>query len=467
MNNDPSKSPPEPSADLETRRQELPAASSHVDFDILVVQGPDMGLRSRLDAASGKILVGTGPLCDLRISDRTVSRRHASLELAEHGLLATDLGSTNGTFVNEARIMAGYLDPRDRLRIGATVLEMTARAHPAEAARGPRSFGRMAAASARMLNVFALCRDLAPTDVPVVVEGETGTGKEVLGECIHEASRRAQQPFIVLDCRTTPRDQIEAYLFGEISRPDGTVRAGIFEMASGGTLLIDEPGDLDLEVQAKLLRALDKGTVVRLNDAAPVHFNARVIVATSHNLDKLVEEGKFREDLYFRLAGARIELPPLRRRREDIPLLTAEFWTELGGKGLLPAEFLERYEAYDWPGNVRELGLAVERFLALGEKASLIGTRTYRTSAPKSESVARETGGNGGGGGGGAGEDDVLKRVLAANLGYSEARHLMLEAFERAYLEKALADSGGNVAAAAAASGIARRHFQRIRARQR
>ncbi len=181
----------------------------------------------------------------------------------------------------------------------------------------------------------------------------------------------------------------------------------------------------------------------------------RTVVATSSDLDKLVETGKFREDLYFRLAGARIEIPPLRRRREDVPLLASELWTELGGRGPLPDEFLERFEAYDWPGNVRELERAVERFLALGDSVSLVVQRTHRPLA-RPDLPQRE------------GEPaGLLERVLAANLPYSEARARVLEDFERAYLERALAENRGNVAAAAAASGIARRHFQRIRARQR
>jgi DNA-binding NtrC family response regulator len=453
----------EPPADQLTRRESAHVPVAAAGFEIVVVQGPAAGARAQLDGPSGKILVGTGPLCELRIAgDPTVSRRHVSLELTELGLLVTDLGSTNGTFVNEARVTVGYLGPRDRLRLGSTTIQANARTAEAPSGRaGARSFGRMASVSPRMLNVFGLCEQLAPTDVPIVVEGETGTGKELLAECIHEASGRAQQPFVVLDCRTTPRELVEAHLFGEAARgPDGAVRAGIFEQASGGTLFLDEPGDLDPDVQTKLLRALDKGVITRVGETAPVRVDARILVATSHNLDKLVEEGKFREDLYFRLAGARIELPPLRRRRDDIALLAGELWTELGGKGLLPDEFLERHEGYDWPGNVRELERAIERFLALGDKVSLLGMRTYRQTARSDASgaPARPPAED---------SDDPLKRILNANLGYSEARHRMLEEFERAYLERALAQSGGNVAMAAAQSGIARRYFQRIRARQR
>ena len=444
----------EPPADGETRRQATSVRVAPTSFEVVVIEGPDTGGRAVLDAVSAKILIGKGPLCELRLTDPSVSRRHASIELTEHGVLVTDLGSTNGSLLGDARIVAAYVSPGVRVRLGSTTIE--ARSVDAEPAKTRRagSLGRMASTSPRMMNVLALCEKLAATDVPIVLEGETGTGKELLAECIHEASARAQEPFVVLDCRTTPRNLVEAHLFGE-ARDGGIVRAGIFELANGGTLLVDEPGDLDLDVQAKLLRALDKGVIVRLGDTQPVAVDARVIVATSHDLDKLVEERKFREELYYRLAGARIELPPLRRRREDIPLLAGELWTEVGGKGLLPDEFLERFEAYDWPGNVRELERAVERFLALGDKVSLLVTRTHRHVARPELPEGSNEG------------DGFLQRVLGANLAYSEARQRVLDEFERAYLEKALADNGGNVAAAAASSGIARRHFQRIRARQR
>jgi DNA-binding NtrC family response regulator len=208
-------------------------------------------------------------------------------------------------------------------------------------------------------------------------------------------------------------------------------------------------------VQGKLLRALDRGTIVRIGDPRPVQVDARLVVATSQNLDKLVEAGRFREDLYYRLAGARIEIPPLRRRREDIAPLAGELWSELGGKGLLPDELLERFEGYDWPGNVRELERAVERFLALGDTVSILVTHAHRHVArPDLPALAGEANG-------------LLERIVGGKLGYSEARQRVLEEFERAYVEKALAEHNGNVAAASAASGIARRHFQRIRARQR
>lgn len=443
--------------ELETKRHGPSVARTYEGFDIVVVAGGsgDTGKRATLDAGtSGKVLLGTGPSCEIRLTDPTTSRRHASLELTESGLVITDLDSLNGTFVNDARILAAYVRPGDRLTLGTAVVQAVPREATPRFARPAHAFGRIAATSGRMLNVFALCERLAMTDMPLIVEGETGTGKELLAECIHEASRRAAGPFVVLDCRTTPRELALAHLFGQ-EHGSGPPEIGILESASGGTLLLDEPGDLDLDLQAKLLRALDKGTITRVGSRTAVAFDARMVVATSQDLDKLVETGRFREDLYYRLAGARIELPPLRRRRDDIPLLAAEIWSELGGKLGLPDEFLERFETYDWPGNVRELERAIERFLALGDKVSLAVQRTHRHVA-RPDLPAGE-----------GGPVDLLTRVLSANLGYSEARQRVLEEFERSYLEKALADNKGNVQAAAASSGIARRYFQRIRARQR
>jgi DNA-binding NtrC family response regulator len=437
----------------DTRRHTTSAAAAPASVDLVVVEGTSAGLRVTLDGARDKILIGTSAACDLRLQDPTVSRRHASIELTDVGALVTDLGSTNGTFLGDARVVAAYLAEGARLRVGSTAIEAHRGAVGGAVPVRASSLGRMASNSPRMISVLTLCRKLAPSTVPIVLEGETGTGKELLAESIHEASGRAAHPFVVLDCRTTPRELLEPHLFGEL-RPDGAVRAGIFELASGGTLLVDEPGDLALDVQGKLLRALDKGVVQRLGDAQPVRVDVRVIAATSQDLDKLVEEGRFREDLYHRLAGARIELPPLRRRREDVAPLAAEMWTEVGGRGLLPDEFLERFEGYDWPGNVRELERAIARFLVLGDSVSLVVGRSHRHATQHADDAHDEPG-------------DVLARILAANLGYSEARERMLEAFERAYLERALAESGGNVAAAAVKSGIARRHFQRLRARQK
>ncbi len=383
-----------------------------------------------------------------------VSRRHCAIEWTDAGLLATDLDSTNGTFVNNAAVKSAYIRDKDIVRIGETALQAVLRPTEIGTRELVRSFGRLASSSPRMLRVLALCEELAKSDVSIIIEGETGTGKELLAECLHEASDRADGPFMVLDCRTIPQDLVEVTLFGEARRDDGAFRPGIFDLAAGGTLLIDEPGALDANVQTKLLRVLDKKCIVHVGDVAPTPIDTRIIVATTQNLDKMVEGGQFREDLYYRLAGARLEVPPLRRRREDIPALASTLWSELGGKGTLPNEMLERFGDYDWPGNVRELGRAIERFLALGDKVSLHFNRAPQ-HRPQNDPATPAVAG------------DFIKELVTSDLPYPEARRRVLEEFQRVYLEKALATTGGNVAAAAARSGIARRYFQRIRARHK
>jgi two-component system response regulator HydG len=215
-------------SDAETRRHTTSAEPRQGTVDLVVVEGHDAGKRVTVEAAGAPVLVGTGELCELRLVDPTISRRHASVELTALGTLVTDLGSTNGTYLGEVRVVAAYLTPGSRLRIGPAVLEVQASGAPPAKAKRAAALGRMASGSPRMINVLSLCEKLAPSAVPIVLEGETGTGKELLAESIHEASGRAAHPFVVLDCRTTPRELVEAYLFGE-QRADGSVRAGIFE----------------------------------------------------------------------------------------------------------------------------------------------------------------------------------------------------------------------------------------------
>ena len=360
----------EPPAENETRRHVTRAEAAPASLDAVVVEGADAGKRVAIDASGGKILVGASELCDLRLADPTVSRRHASIERTDLGVLLTDLGSTNGTYLGDTRIVAAYIAEGARIHIGVATLEVRSSDAAPLKQRRAASLGRMASSSPRMINVLTLCQKLAPSDVPVVLEGETGTGKERLAESIHEASGRAAHPFVVLDCRTTPRELAEAYLFGEVGA-DRAARPGIFELAGEGTLLVDEPGDLSLELQAKLLRALDKSLVQRVGDPTPVPVSARIVVATCHDLDRLVEEGRLREDLYHRLAGARIEVPPLRRRREDISALAGEILDGPGRQGF-PARRVSRA--------VRGVRLAGQRPRARGRSPALPRPRGQRVA---------------------------------------------------------------------------------------
>ena len=308
-------------------------------------------------------------------------------------------------------------------------------------------FGRVVGASREMRRLYPLCARLASTDVPVVIEGETGTGKEALAESLHEVGPRAHGPFVVFDCTAVPANLLEAELFGhERGAYTGAVgmRRGVFEQADGGTLLIDEIGDLDVALQAKLLRAIERGEVRRIGSDRWSRVNVRVLAATRRNLDHEVQAGRFRDDLFHRLAVVRIELPPLRRRVGDVPTLIAHFWREMGGaEGGIPSDVLRRWEDYAWPGNVRELRNAIARQLALGELAS-------RDPSTRGDASARVT---------------SLDALADTDLPFSEARDRVIQEFETRYIARALARHDGDGARAAAAAGIGVRYLQKLRAR--
>jgi DNA-binding NtrC family response regulator len=420
-------------------------------YVLTVVAGPDAGRRITVDESTPTLLVGASPACALQLTDRSVSRRHAAFEWTEGALRVTDVGSTNGTFVRDLRVGDAFLEGGESVRLGETEVAVT-RAGAATAAAPPATdrFGRLVGESPELRRLYPMLHRLAVTEVPVIIEGETGTGKELLAEAIHESGPRANRPFVVFDCTAVPPTLAEAALFGhERGAFTGATqtRRGVFEEASGGTLLIDEIGDLDPGLQPKLLRVLERRQVRRLGGDRPVPVDVRLMAATRRDLDKEVQAGRFRDDLFFRLAVARVELPPLRRRRGDVTVLARHFWSELGGADAPPAALLARLEAYPWPGNVRELRNAIARHLALGE----LGGGETLAGAP-APSMAE------------AGADWV-ELVLAQDLPLPRARQLVVDEFQRRYVARVLARHGGNVSRAAASSGIARRYFQILKAR--
>jgi DNA-binding NtrC family response regulator len=416
-------------------------------FILTIVAGPDVGGELRLDSSQPtRALVGLSEVCDLRLTDTETSRRHAAFEIADDRLRVYDLSSTGGTFVDGVCVSDAYLRGGEAVRMGATVLLVSRQARAATPELPTAtSFGRLVGASAEMRRLYPLCERLAATTVPVVIEGETGTGKEVLAESLHEEGPLAGKPFVVFDCTAVPPNLLESELFGhERGAFTGAVssRKGVFEQAEGGTLLIDEIGDLDLTLQPKLLRAIERSQIRRVGGDRPIVVHVRILAATRRDLDHEVQAGLFRDDLFHRLAVARIELPPLRARHGDVPELAAHFCRSLGADPrVLGGELLRRWEDYPWPGNVRELRNAVARHLALGDLA------THAKSGERAKT------------------DDVIARVLAMDLPLSEARDRVVEAFEQRYVERVLARNKGVVTEAARASGVARRHFQRLRAR--
>ena len=417
-------------------------------FAVTIVESASgqVGQRFVVDASQpSRALVGSSEACALRLDDPLVSRRHFALDLDEDGLRITDLDSTNGTFVDGVTLLDGYLRGGEIVRVGETAM----RVDRLEAAQVPAlsertSFGRVIGASVEMRRLYPLCERLAQSNVAVVVEGETGTGKEALAEALHEAGPRAGGPYVVFDCTAVHGPLMESELFGhEKGAFTGAVatRKGVFELASGGTLLIDEIGDLDLALQPKLLRAVERGEIRRVGGDRPIKVDVRVIAATRRDLDQEVAAGRFREDLFHRLAVARIELPPLRRRRGDVGLLARHWWTTLGGEGEPPADLLRRWEREPWPGNVRELRNTIARHIALGDLA------TPAEPPPPARGA------------------DLIDEVVRSGLPFVRAREKIVDEFQRRYLEHVLEQSGGDTAKAAAASGIARRYFNLLRAR--
>jgi two-component system response regulator HydG len=426
-----------------------PVVGAELAFVVDVVEGPDRGTRFAFDSARpSRVLIGQSAVCDVRLTDRQVSRRHAALDVTDKGLRLTDLDSTNGTFVGGLRIAEAYLVGGEIVRLGRTALRIV---RALSAAKGEMStahgFGRMVGESPEMRRLYPLCARLACSDVPVVIEGETGTGKEVLAEALHEASPRARAPFVVFDCTAVPPSLLESALFGHEKGAftgASAQRRGVFEQAHGGTLFIDEIGELDLPLQPKLLRAIERGEVQRVGASQWQRVDVRIIAATRRDLDREVQAGRFRDDLFFRLAVGRIELPPLRRRRGDVAVLARHFWRAIAGDDRpMPPGLVERLEDYSWPGNVRELQNAIARHVAVGELPLREGS-----------GAAAET------------SNDLIERVLAMGLPLPRARAEVVEEFERRYVQHVLDLHGGNVSRAAAASGIALRYFQLLRAKR-
>jgi DNA-binding NtrC family response regulator len=425
-----------------------PTPPPELSFRIVVRSGVDADRSITIDDATpGRVYVGSAEGCELCVSDRAVSRRHFSAALEGDALRITDLGSTNGTSVNGVRVRDAFLAGGESVHVGSTTLAIERRAPTALLLSGAVAFGRMLGASREMRRLYPLCERLAAADVPVIIGGETGTGKEVLAESIHEASARAAGPFVVLDCTTIAPSLIESVLFGhERGAFTGatTQQVGVFEEASGGTLFIDEIGDLDSTLQPKLLRAIERGEVRRVGGKGSIKVDVRVIAATRRNLDAEIEAGRFRDDLFHRLAVGRIELPPLRARRGDVVVLVDAFCLQQNSKiDRIPPALLARWELAEWPGNVRELRNAVARFVSLGDEAG-----------PSSASASAS-----------ASQDDVVGSALASNAPFLVARQHVIDEFERRYVAQLLAAHDGNVTRAASASGIARRNFQLLRAR--
>jgi DNA-binding NtrC family response regulator len=329
--------------------------------------------------AQETVHVGSARRNDFFIDDRTVSRFHLRIEhqAARHAFLIVDLNSTNGTYLGEHRVKEAFLQGPAVIRIGQTQIRFEPLGDT-ETVDLPDidHLGPLIGASPHMRRLYMLAQRIAPTDAPVIIEGETGTGKDLFAQVIHRLSRRSDGPFEVIDCTAIPPSLVESELFGHVRGAfTGAVsdRPGVFERASGGTVFIDELGELRLDIQPKLLRVLEGGEVRRVGGDHLQRVDVRIIAATNRCLQDMVNQNTFREDLYYRLAVCKIEIPALRQRREDIPLLAAHFLEALRTAGhrdlpdAIDALTMESLVRQAWPGNIRELRNAVERIAIIGD----------------------------------------------------------------------------------------------------
>jgi DNA-binding NtrC family response regulator len=395
-----------------------------------------------LTLGGGSYVVGAGRDADLVIVDETVSRRHVQLTLVPEGVRVTDLGSHNGTFYLGQRVGELTVQLGSRIRVGAVELALEPSSAALEAL--PRSqldaYGPIYGASAPMRQLFSVLQRLEGSLVTVLLAGESGTGKEVVARAIHGRSLVHAGPFVAVNCGSLDRALVRSELFGHVRGAftgATETRGGAFEAASNGTLLLDEIGELPLDVQPVLLRALENGTVTRVGESQERPVKVRVLAATHRDLLQLVREGKFREDLYFRLAVVKLDLPPLRERAADIELLALHFAQELGCSEL-PADVLEELKARDWPGNLRELKNALRAFVAIG----------VLTPGPRSVSRSLLV--------------DALSEHIDFERPYAELKDELVESFQRLYIERLLSHTDGNQSAAARISGLERSYFSKI-----
>jgi DNA-binding NtrC family response regulator len=387
----------------------------------------------------GSCVVGAGEDADLIVDDETVSRRHVELKLVPEGVEVIDLGSRNGTFYLGQRVQHIILGPGSKIRLGRVELglETDGGALAAQLSR-TNHYGSLRGGSEPMRHLYGLMERLSGSLVPILIEGETGTGKELIAKTLHDQSMVKQGPFVAINCGALDQALVRSELFGHVRGAfTGAVetRVGAFEAATNGTLFLDEIGELPLDIQPLLLRVLETRLVQRVGDSTPRKVNVRVVCATHRSLEDLVREGRFRQDLYYRLVVVRLLVPPLRQRPSDIPDLVRSFCDELQLPPL-PEEVTAQFATRAWPGNVRELKNAVLAYSALG---------TLTTAVP-----------------GDAGLDAALRAAVDLSLPYAEQKDRLIDRFLRIYLDVLLNQTEQNQSEAARLSGIDRSHLNKL-----
>lgn len=414
------------------------------------------------------IVLGSSDECDLVLCDPRVSRKHTEIRLTDRGVLLRDLDSKNGTVIRGVPILEALLPPSVPVTLGGSELILIPSGGSAVVPLSSRTtFGDALGPSLPMRSLFAKLERASPTDETILLLGESGTGKEVLSRAIHAHSRRKDGPFVVVDCGAIAPNLIEGELFGYVrgafTGADKS-RAGLLEQANGGTLFIDELGELPLDLQPKLLRVIESKQIRRLGSNDVLSFDARVIAATHRNLRARASSGAFREDLYYRLAVVEVHVPALRERKEDIGLLVERFLQSRDpprSLAELPPDTLSLLESYDWPGNVRELRNMAARMLLFPE---LIPELMASVSSPPPPEPRRDEGARAAPPvkPGPAREPAAEALGSLVELRLHEAREVVVEQFDRRYLPVKLEQHGGNVSKAAEAMGVSRQLVHRL-----
>jgi DNA-binding NtrC family response regulator len=387
--------------------------------------------RPEIASSADRLVIGRQPPADFCLDDPSVAQPHCEIVTERDAFVLKDLGSAMGTRVGSLRVQSAYLPPEARIVVGGVELAWTVMGE----LRAGAGFGGLLGESDSMRAVFDRLARVAARDTTLLLEGESGTGKRLAAEAVHAASARRAAPFVLVDCRASRSALLETELFGREPGDDGSPgTGGAFANANGGTLFLDEIGELGLDLQRRLLRALEHHEVKPGTSARTTQVDVRVIAATSRDLYREIGRGVFRDDLYYGLAVATVRIPPLRERASDIPILVKHFLAQHslrdGVVYSLDEATLARLALRPWPGNVRELRNAVETILAFG------------TDDAPSEKIA--------------------PRDVPLDIPFKVAKARLVESFERDYLVSVLGRHGGNITAAATTAGLDRVHFLRL-----
>ncbi len=423
---------------------------------LVVVRGVERGREFII--GGDLIRIGKSDENDILLPEETVSRMHCEIIRDPKGYLLRDLNSTNGTFLDGAEVREAYVRTGSVISVGTVQLKFTPFEERIEILPSEKeTLGELVGSSLRMREIFGLIERIAPTEATVLIEGETGTGKDLVARTIHQLSRRKNAPFVVVDCGAVAGNLIESELFGhEKGAFTGALamRPGAFETANGGTIFLDELGELSLDLQPKLLRVLEQREIRRVGGNKTMKVDIRVIAATKRDLLKEVQAGKFREDLYFRLSVVPMRVPSLRERKEDLPLLVKAFFgkmAETAGSALqAPDEqTLAQLAHHDWPGNVRELRNVLERGFYLNPKGGEEPMRLVTMPHSPDAASAAATG-------------ESSSPTFEATLSYRGNKERFENDFERRYLTWLMDRSQGNISRAAREADMDRKYLHKL-----